>query len=298
MPKNQKSKKSKFQRKTVEYSKNLKLPNVFVITKQCIEIIYKNNKVFMVSTFLYFILSLVFVRGLSATINVLQVKNNYIGNGGTGGLASNITALGYIFGTSFSGGSASSSVYQSLLYVIFSLVFIWLLRELYKNNKVTIRDSFYKSQYPFIPFIIVMFYIVIELIPAIIGLLLYETVSTNGIASNPIEKIAWILVLLIFIFITAFLITSTIFAIYIVTLPNMRPFQAIKASWKLVKKRRLLIFRKLIFLPIFLFLSISIINVIFIALIPQIADYVYFALSAIALVVFHSYIYSLYRDLI
>ena len=91
---------------------------------------------------------------------------------------------------------------------------------------------------------------------------------------------------------------STIYAIYIVTLPNIRPLQALKSSKKLIKGRRLLVLRKLLFLPLILVVGITVISIIVIAIIPQLAEFVFIALSTVSVLIAHSYLYNLYRELI
>jgi hypothetical protein len=283
--------------KRIEIAQRSRLPNVFILTKDCLVNININLKSFAKVAGIYYFLTLLLVRGFSTTVNVLQLKNNYLSNKGTS-LGSDFSALSSVIGSSFSTTSGASNVYQTALFVVFSLAFIWMLRHVLLNKNLTLRNIFYKSQTPLIPFVIVLIFIILELLPMIIGLFIFSTVFANGIAVHLVEKIIWSILSFSFVATSLYLLVSSIFALYIVTLPDVRPIQALRSSWQLTKKRRTLLLRKVILLPIVLFIILSVVSLIFIAIIPAIADYIYFALSIVAVLLAHSYLYNLYRKMI
>jgi hypothetical protein len=94
------------------------------------------------------------------------------------------------------------------------------------------------------------------------------------------------------------MITSSLFALYIVTLPNMQPMKALRTARQLVRHRRMLVMRKLLFLPFIMLIISAVVTVPVILYATPIAEWLFFALTMIALAVFHSYIYVLYRELI
>jgi len=280
-----------------EISNRTKISNVLIIFKKSWLNININLKAFSIVTAIYFALELLLVRGFASTVNVVQLKNTYI-NGKITPIGSDISVFGSLIGTGLTNTSAASSIYQTSLFVLFTLIFIWMLRTVQKTKQISIRDSFYKSQTPLIPIILILLLLGLELIPMLIGLYIYITVFTNNIAVYEIERIIWFIISFILISISVYLIVSTIFAIYIVTLPDVKPVQAIKSSWRLVKKRRFLILRKVLFLPISLFVVITILSILFIAVIPAIADFIFYALGMIAVLISHSYLYNLYKEMI
>jgi len=280
------------------------LPNVFRLSLNSQKVIYKNWKPFTIISGLYFFLTLLFVRGFSSTVNVQQLKNYYFsGAHKPSVLSSSLSVMLNLIDNNSSASvtsttSSSNSIYQSILFVVFSLVFIWMIRETVKNNRVTTKNSLYKSQSSLIPFLIVLFYLILESIPLIIGIFLYGTVFGSGIAVHAGEKVVWFIVCVAFILLSLYLLSSSLFAIFIVTLPETRPIQALRSAWRLVKGRRILILRKILFLPIALIIAIGVISIVFVLLIPQIADFVFFALGVISLPVVLSYLYTLYREVI
>jgi hypothetical protein len=94
------------------------------------------------------------------------------------------------------------------------------------------------------------------------------------------------------------MVTSSVFALYIVTLPNVTPMAALRSARDLVLHRRWLIMRKVLFLPVALLVIAAIIMVPVIILSPAVAEWLFFGLSMLALAVVHSYMYGLYRELI
>jgi hypothetical protein len=300
----------KFQRitKPVTKTEHSSLSNVLKLSTKSLRVLTSRWLPFTIVIVIYLFFTLLLVKGFSTNINTQQLKINSFGASSHKAsiLSSSWTAFSGLISNNPANATSSTSnvspgvsdIFQTLLFIVFSLIFIWMIREVVKNNRITIRDSFYKSQNALIPFLIVCFYIVLETLPLILGLYLYTQVFNNGLATHSYEKVVWFLICLGFVCLSIYLLVSSIFAIFIVTLPETRPFQALRSSWRLSKGRRVTIIRKFMFLPIAMFISVGIISVIFLVLIPGIADWVYFLLGIIALPVVLSYLYNLYRELI
>jgi hypothetical protein len=242
---------------------------------------------------IYALLYIFFVRGLANLPSSSSLTS------GSGNLFSGFSIFSLIFVASGSSNSNSSgSTLQSLLLIIISLVLIWTLRHIYKGKKVTIRDGYYKALYPFIPFILILLFIGLELLPLIIGSTLYSIIVTQGIAINVVEKGASIAILVGLIILSLYFLSSSIFALYIVTLDDMTPVKALRSAKQLVKGRRAVVLRKILFMPIALIISTSIIVLPFILIYPPLAAWIIFLLTVIVIAVAHSYLYNLYRELI
>ncbi len=279
--------------------KTAKLSNVFQLSYKSIELIINNLNIFGAISIIYFFLTILFVRGFSASINVAQYKSNYVGNHTKAtNIATDFSAFDKVIRTSSTSSSGNGALFQSILFIIFSLVFIFVLREIYKKRKVSFGSAFYDSQYPLIQYLVVLFFLVIELIPMAIGLFIYATVFREGFVANNIEKVVWIILTISFVSVTVFLMISSLFSVFIVTLPNVRPVQALSSAWKLVRHRRVVVFRKIIFLPFALIVFVGLVNLLFVAIWPQASDFVFYGLSIIALLIAQTYLYTLYRELI
>jgi hypothetical protein len=177
-------------------------------------------------------------------------------------------------------------------------VIIWTLRQVYGNNKVRIRDGFYSGIAPLVQFIFVLLVVGLDLIPGAIGIIVYSAVSGNGIATLALEKALWILVTALMVLLSLYLVTSTIFALYVVTLPDMTPMRALRSSRELVQYRRWTVMRKVLFMPFALIFIGSALMIPFLIFITKLAPFVFFAMSAAVVAVVHSYMYGLYRELL
>jgi len=185
-----------------------------------------------------------------------------------------------------------------MLLIIVSLATIWALRQVYNNNAIRVRDSFYKGVYPLVPFILVLLVIGLQLLPLLIGGTLYSIVISSGIAVGLLQELLWALLFLGFALISLYLLSSSLFALYIVTLPEMTPFKALRSARDLVRHRRWLVLRKILFLPLILLILAAVILVPLLVIVTPIASWIFLLLSLASLVVVHSYGYALYRELL
>lgn len=250
--------------------------------------------------FIYGLLNLLFVRGLAGSTDLTNIKDTLdsVLHGVGGKLASSFTTFAYLLSTSGSGNTATSGVYQVILLLVCSLAFIWALRQVTAKHKIRVRDSFYLGMYPLVPFLLLLLIMTIQLLPLAIGGGIFSTVISNGIAVHGWEKVLWGFLFLILALWSLRMITGSIFALYVVTLPEMTPVKALRSAKQLVYGRRLLIWRKLIFLPIILLLLAVLIELPLILFWTAAASWVFFVLSMIGLGVTHAYLYALYRELL
>jgi hypothetical protein len=138
----------------------------------------------------------------------------------------------------------------------------------------------------------------LQLVPLAIGGGLYSAVIGNGIAVHLWEKAFWLLLFIGLGFWSLRMITASIFAIYVITLPDMTPLRAYRSAKQLVYGRRLLLWRKLIFLPVVLLVLAAAIELPLIFFLTPVAVWIFFGLSMVALPVVHGYLYNLYRAML
>src|ERR1700694_4646007 len=99
-----------------------------------------------------FIANLLLVRGLSNVQNLNDLKHTldtaFMGQANP--LFSSATLFSILLSGSANSPSATATVYQTILTILFSLAFIWALRQTSSLEavKIRIRDPFYKGMYP------------------------------------------------------------------------------------------------------------------------------------------------------
>ncbi len=276
------------------------LPSSFKLFKTAIRRLVANKKLFFGIMLIYLLLTIMLVKGLGVSNNLPAIKSalEEALTDGDGKLITSVAIFGFLATSSGNVESETASIYQSMLLVIISLALIWALRQAHANSKVGIRDAFYNGMSPLIPFIIVMLVIGLQLIPLVIGTTIYGLVVGNGLAINLGEKVVWQLLLGMTGLLSLYMISSSIFALYVVTLPDMRPMQALRSARGLVRHRRWSAMRKVIFLPVILVLLAAIIMVPLILYVTPVAEWTFFVLTMLSLAVVHSYMYGFYRELL
>jgi hypothetical protein len=265
-------------------------------------VLKRHFRLFLSILLVYAVLNLLLVHGLAnnGDLGNLKTSLNGVFKGSSGKLGNGLALFAYLLGGSSASDSANANagVYQTLLIIIVSLALIWSLRQVYAKQKIRARDGFYRGVYPLVPFLLVLLVIGLQLLPLAIGGFLYGTVINNGIAVYAIEKILWALLFLSLALLSLYMLSSSVFALYVVTLPDMTPMKALKSARELVRNRRWTVLRKLIFLPVILVVLAAVIMVPAIIFLTPVAEWLYFVLTIIGLAVVQSYMYALYRELL
>ncbi len=275
------------------------LPKATTLTKASTQLLVKEWKLFGGIALIYGLLTILLVRGLSSgNLGSYKSSLNGIFSGVGGKAESTLVSFSYLVLTSGGGNGTNAGVYQTLLLIIISLAIIWVLRQTLAGHSVRIRDSFYRGMYPIIPFFLVLLVIGLQLLPAAIGSYLYSTVVSGGIANDIIEKLLFGVLFGSLVVWSLRMITGSLFALYIVTLPDMTPIKALRSAKQLVYKRRLLIWRKLILLPVVLLVVAALLEVPLILTWTALASWVFFGFSMVSIAFLHTYMYKLYRELL
>ncbi len=277
-----------------------KLPSAWQLTKSAAALLWQYRKLLLGISLVYGLLNLVLVQGLANSSEVSNLKNtlNQAFNGHVKDLASGLGVFVLLVGSAGNGSNNTAGAYQLFLVLITSLALIWALRQVLAGSRIRIRDAYYRGLYPLVPYILVFCVIGLQLLPLLIGTSLYGLVTTNGIAVHAIEKALWVLLALVLSLLSLYWVCSSLFATYIVTLPDMTPLKALRSARGLVRGRRAQVARKVLWLPIVLLLIAAIIMVPIIVWLTPLAQWVFFVLTMFALAAIHAYMYTLYRELL
>lgn len=275
------------------------LPKARKIFREAWNHIGKHKKLFFGILFVQLILTLVLVRGFGVFFSDLPDTRDIVEEllGTDSALYTGATLIGVLL-TSTSATSEVAGLYGTLLLLIGSLATIWALRQTHAHSKPKIKQAYYSGMYPVIPFLLVLLVILLQLLPLLIGNFLYNIVTTHGIAVTGLEQTIWILLFIGLGLLSLYMITSSLFALYIVTLPDVTPVQALRSARQLVLHRRMTVIRKLLFLPFVLVVIGIVIMLPIVIYLTAIAEVVFFVLSLVALLISHAYLYELYRKLL
>ncbi len=277
----------------------LKLPSSWVTLKDSLSLLGRNKRLFSELVIAYGVLSVLLVRGLSNTAQLTSTKQALLTDKSSS-LKTSFNLVGSLFGSSGS-GSSTGSTYQTVLLVIISLAIIWALRQVYDKEaakKLSIKAIFYQSTGQLIPFFLVVLTMSLQLIPAIIGGTIYSIVVSNGLAVSFAERLGWAGLFFVLVTWSLYMATTSIVAMYIVTLPDFTPIKALKSARDLVRYRHWTVMRKVLFLPLFLALFTVIVMLPIVLWLTPLAEWIFFIIGLGSLVIAHTYLYNLYRELL
>lgn len=293
--------------KPIRRPEQQKLPSSWALLRETWALLRTRKGFFVGVVTVYGVLQLILVTGVVSS-GTADVRDALLtaADGVSGALLTSLTLTTYVASTTGQAGTDQGSVYQFILIIIASLAVIWALRrveglrasKLQAGEKLRIRDAYYKGMAPLVPFILVLVVILLQFIPLLIGSWLYSLVIQGGIAVTLVEQLLWGLFLSAFAVLTIYLVLSSLFALLIVTLPDMTPMQALRSSRGLVLHRRWELIRKFLFLAVITVLALLVIMMPIAFWLPAIAPWLLYALFTALLAVTLGYTYVIYRELL
>ncbi len=192
--------------------------------------------------------------------------------------------------------SESGSVWLLVLLIIMSLAEIWIIRQAGLGETPRLKPALYRGTTQVVPYSLLLFLALVQLIPMAIGLFLFETVVIGGIAVHFWEQALFAAIWLLLSLLSYYWLTTSVLALYIVTLPDMLPMGAWRASRAIVDGRRFTVGLRL--LPIFLFVLIAGYALLLVTPANWVVSYnVFWVIVAWLLPLIHTYCYKLYRAL-
>lgn len=277
------------------------LPSAWQLLKNSLVHLYRNKKLFLGILLVYGLLYTFFVKGISENFQLNDARQSIQETFGNtqSPIQIGISLYGVLLGSAGTNSTDLAGLYQTIFVIIISLALIWSLRKTYKDTaKIRIRDAFYKSTAQLTPFVIVLLFIGIQSLPAIIATSIYSNVIGNNIAVSGLEQLVATAILLAGLLWTFYMVSSSSLAMYIVTLPGKTPREALKAAKELVKNKRLIVLRKIFFLPVLFFIISAAVLIPLIIFLTPMAELLFLLFTILALGITHSYLYSLYRSLL
>lgn len=278
-----------------------KLPRSFRLYIEAFKMPWRHWEVFGGIILIYGLLNLVLL-GTSFSNSELVEARQILGEIVTGRfeqLMTGLTLFGYILTSGADNAlSGFANAYQTLLLIMTSLALIWSLRHLYAGKKIRIRDAYYNGMRPLVQYMLVMLMIGVQLIPGVLAGFLYTALVVQGVLVGPWETGLASLLCFLLLALTFYFITSSVFALYIVTLPDMTPWKALTSARDIVRYRRAKVLPRILFLPLALLICAAVIMVPVALLLTIVSPFIFFILTVIAVLIVHSYMYALYRELI
>lgn len=254
----------------------------------------------LVVTIIFTLLQLALVRGFSAPLNVSEFKTTIKQAVGEdlGNLESTAAVIGALFGSQGNQVSEASSAYNFLIVLFIGLTYIWIYRQTRAGNKFKALQAVYRSPYPVTVVLLVLLVIALQTLPFVLGSTLFQIVMQNGIAVNGYEEFIWWVFLGLTALLSLYMISSSLFAVFVATLPDMTPMKALKNARNLVRNRRMHVMGRIIGFGFYVLIFGAGVMLPLIFFWPAAAGWAYFVLSSLIFPYALAFLYTLYRELL
>lgn len=277
-----------------------KLPSALTLFIRSINLMFENLWLLGGILLVYGLIDLVLVGGNSQSTSLPAAKSSLISlfHGHINNLTAGFTLFSFLASSGNTANTDAASAYEAVLLLIISVVFIWALRQVYAKKKVRIRDAFYTGTYALVPFLLVLFVMGLQLLPFVIGAALYSNLLTNGYLVGSGQHTVAVGIFFLLTCWSLYMLCSSIIALYIVTLPDMTPLKALRSARELVRFRRWIVLRKLIFLVVAVAVLGMLILIPIALFVTPLALVLFLFLTALTVGVVHTFVYGLYREML
>ena len=230
-----------------DYIRPLKLPGNIAFTHEVTSTLWKYRKIFVVLALVYTALYALLVgiqsQDTYATLaDTLKDTSGELFNGNWGAIGQ--AGLLFLSIASFGINDTATEAQQIFAVLTFLMVWlttVWLLRNLLAGYKVRMRDGLYNAGSPLFAMLVIALIIAVQLIPIALAFLAYTAAAASGLlAGGAASMLFWVGAALLCV-LSLYWITSSLFAMIIVTVPGTYPYQAIKAAGDLMIGRRITI---------------------------------------------------------
>jgi hypothetical protein len=299
-----------------DYNRSLKLPGYFAFTAQVNKTVWRYRRTLGMLGILYAALTAVLIgigsqETYSTLLSTLRDTGTEIFQGGWGEIGQAALLLVSIGSTGLTQTpTESQQIYIVLVGLLIWLTTVWLLRNLMAGHRVKLRDGLYNAGAPLVSTFIIALVMTVQLLPIGLAVIGYSAASATGLLVGGVEAMLFWVAAVLLTVTSLYWITSTFFAMIIVTLPGMYPGRALRTAGDMVVSRRLRILLRILWMMLVvvvaamvLLIPIILINTGLVDIWPVISNV---PLVPAALMLFGvgafiwgtSYIYLLYRKVV
>lgn len=300
-----------------DYIRPLELPGNISFTNEVTRTVWKYKNTFLLLSLVYIVLYAVLVGVQSQDIyttltDTLKETSGEALSGNWGA----VQQAGLLFMTIASSGvsgevTEAQQIFSVLIFLMAWLTTVWLLRNLLAGHKAKLRDGLYNSGAPIFATMCIALFIAIQLIPVAVAVIGYSAAGTSGLidAGGAGAMLFWIGVALLTV-LSLYWVTSSLFAMVIVTLPGMYPYKAIRTAGDIMLGRRVKILLRWLWMSLVIALAWIVVMIPIIlldmgikALWPAInwlplVPVAVLAMAGLTVVWMAAYVYLLYRKVV
>ena len=229
-----------------DYQRKTELPSLTSQANAAFKMFFKFWKIFL-PLLLIFVGLYIFLIGAMSENTLADVKANVeqtnkdvadgkIGTVGKAGL----TLLGIISTGGLTTMNDAQIVIAVLLFAIIWLVTIYLARHLLAGHyEIKMRDGFYSALSPLVSTLVVGLIIFLEAVPIMLTIIVFQVALTTEFLSTPFYALLFFMFAALMITLSLYLLSSSFFAIIVVSAPGLYPLTAVRMAKNLIMGRRL-----------------------------------------------------------
>ena len=229
-----------------DYQRKTELPSLTSQASAAFKMFFKFWKIFL-PLLLIFVGLYIFLIGAMSENTLADVKANVeqtnkdvadgkIGTVGKAGL----TLLGIISTGGLTTMNDAQIVIAVLLFAIIWLVTIYLARHLLAGHQeIKMRDGFYSALSPLVSTLVVGLSIFLEAVPIMLTIIVFQVALTTEFLSTPFYALLFFMFAALMITLSLYLLSSSFFAIIVVSAPGLYPLTAVRMAKNLIMGRRL-----------------------------------------------------------
>jgi hypothetical protein len=228
-----------------DYKRSLDLPGYWSFTAMVIARLRANSLLFLKVIAAYTLLILVLV-GVSSQDTYTQLSEllDNTGNQLFSDAWGSVGQAGLLLLTGLSGGlnpqlTEAQQIYSVIVLLLTWLTTVWLLRSIVAGKRPTFRDGLYNAGGPIVSTGLLLLVLLVQFLPGALAILVASAASSTSLYDTGFLSMIATLITVLFILLSAYWSVATMFALIIVTLPGMYPWQALKAAGDMVVGRRL-----------------------------------------------------------
>ena len=299
-----------------DYRRSLDIPGYWAFTAYVVGIIRSNRRLFLGLIALYALLGAVLV-GLSSQDTYSQLSQLLDDTGSelfTSGWGS-VGQAGLLLLTGLSGGLSpqltdAQQIYSALILLLTWLTTVWLLRGIMAGKRPRLRDGLYNAGSPIVATAMVLLVMLLQLLPATIGVIIASSASSTNLYESGFMAMLISIVVSLLVVLSAYWAVATFFALIVVTLPGMYPWQALKTAGDLVIGRRMRLLLRLVWMGLLGMIGwavVILVTILVVRLVTNLLPWVaslpvvpimMSLMSAVVVVWSATYVYLLYRKVV
>jgi len=229
-----------------DYQRKTELPSLTSQASAAFKMFFKFWKIFL-PLLLIFVGLYIFLIGAMSENTLADVRANVeqtnkdIADGkiGTVGKAG-LTLVGIISTGGLTTMNDAQVVIAVLLFAIIWLVTIYLARHLLAGHQeIKMRDGFYSALSPLVSTLVVGLIIFLEAVPIMLTIIVFQVALTTEFLSTPFYALLFFMFAALMITLSLYLLSSSFFAIIVVSAPGLYPLTAVRMAKNLIMGRRL-----------------------------------------------------------